>query len=169
MREIIVRMGDLAVSTEPRTVLACIGLGSCIGVALVSRTQGAAGLAHVMLPATPGDRDGVAKYADFAVPALVRALLERGVPADDLDAVLVGGAQMFSFDRSTLDVGARNEDAVRAALSDAGIAVRAAATSGNSGRTIRVHVESGVVTCKEAGGKATPILEARPTSTRRTA
>jgi chemotaxis protein CheD len=169
MAEIIVKMGDLAVSTEPGAVLASIGLGSCMGVALVSRTQAAAGLAHVMLPETPADRDGVAKYADFAVPALVRELTERGAPAHDLDAVLVGGAQMFSFDRSTLDVGVRNERAVRAALSEEGIAVRAAATAGKTGRTIRVHVESGIVTCKEAGGTATPILEARPTSTRRTA
>jgi chemotaxis receptor (MCP) glutamine deamidase CheD len=76
---------------------------------------------------------------------------------------------MFSFDGSTLDIGARNERAVRAALSEEGIAVRAAATAGKTGRTIRVHVESGVVTCKEAGGTATPLHQARPTPTRRTA
>src|SRR5689334_1079904 len=104
MTEIIVRMGDLAVATEPGHVLASIGLGSCVGVALVSRTHALAGLAHVMLPATPAKRESGPRYADFAVPELVRALARRGAPASDLDAALVGGAQMFAFDSSTLEI-----------------------------------------------------------------
>jgi chemotaxis protein CheD len=169
MTEIIVRMGDLAVATEPGHVLASIGLGSCIGVALVSRTRTLAGLAHVMLPETPAERESGPRYADFAVPALVRELGQRGAPASDLDAALVGGAQMFSFDSSALEIGARNERAVRAALEAEGIAVRAAATAGNTGRTIRVHVANGEVTCKEAGGTVQPLLEARPATPRRRA
>ena len=48
--ETVVRMGEAAASKAPGDVLACIGLGSCIGLALVDRAAGVAALAHVMLP-----------------------------------------------------------------------------------------------------------------------
>jgi chemotaxis protein CheD len=165
MGEIIVKMGDLAVATGPGHVLASIGLGSCVGVALVSRSRAVAGLAHVMLPEAPTEGSAGPRYADYAVPALVRELAERGAPKDDLDAALVGGAQMFTFDGSTMEIGLRNERAVRAALESEGIPVRAAATAGSTGRTIRVHVATGEVTCKEAGGALQPLLRARTTTT----
>ena len=57
------------------------------------------------------------------------------------EAVLVGGAQMFAAGASgSLDIGRRNEQAVRTALAVAGIAVTAAVTGGSSGRTMRVHL-----------------------------
>jgi chemotaxis protein CheD len=52
-----------------------------------------------------------------------------------------------------LDLGARNEAAVRTALAAAGIPVRAAATGGARGRTVRVCVGDARVTVKEAGGE----------------
>jgi chemotaxis protein CheD len=48
--EIAVRMGEIAVSSNPDDVLMSVGLGSCIGLALVDQRRGIAGLAHVMLP-----------------------------------------------------------------------------------------------------------------------
>src|SRR5262249_37779320 len=147
---------------ESSQVLASIGLGSCVGVALVSRTRALAGLAHVMLPATPEDREHSARYADFAVPELVRELGRRGAPASDLDAALVGGPKLSSFDSGALGTGPRNGRAARGALEAEATAARAAATAGGVGRTIRVHVATGEVTCKEAGGTVEPLLAPRP-------
>jgi chemotaxis protein CheD len=70
-------------------------------------------------------------------------------------AVLAGGAQLCAGARAGaagLDLGARNEAAVRSALADAGIPVRAAATGGDRGRTVRVRVGEARVCVKEAGG-----------------
>jgi chemotaxis protein CheD len=160
--EIMVRMGELASSRDPGDVLVAIGLGSCIGLALIDRKLPIAGLAHVMLPASPnGDVDTPGKFADLAVPSLRKHLTELGASPSRLDAVLVGGAQMFSFGQagtSRLDVGARNEEAVRAALDKARIPVRATATSGKTGRTMRVTVEAGVVLVKEAGQPAAELF-----------
>jgi chemotaxis receptor (MCP) glutamine deamidase CheD len=61
---------------------------------------------------------------------------------------------MFSFgsqNGSRLEIGARNERAVREALRAASIPVAVAVTGGSTGRTVRVHVAEGLVTCKEAG------------------
>ena len=54
MAEISVRMGELAASRESGCVLVTIGLGSCIGLALVDTGAGIAGLADIMLPG-PGE------------------------------------------------------------------------------------------------------------------
>lgn len=151
--EVMVRMGEMATAPRGGAVLVSIGLGSCIGLALVDRSRQLAGLAHVMLPGAPADGHGgtPAKFADHAVPALLSALAPLGGRAGRMEAVLVGGARMFSIG-SSMDIGARNAEATRLALQAARIPVRAAATGGSSGRTIRVDPASGIVTVKIAGG-----------------
>ncbi len=47
---------------------------------------------------------------------------------------------------------------MREALSAARVPVRAAATSGTTGRTIRVHTDTGTVTVREAGGRTTQLF-----------
>lgn len=146
-------MGELTASAAPDDELVSMGLGSCVGVALVDPEQAVAGLAHVMLPVANAAYSAPAKFADRAVPALV-ALAERlGARRDRMEAVLAGGAQMFGRDGiAGMDLGARNEAAVREALDGFGIPVRAAATGGDRGRTVRVRVGGARVTVKEAGG-----------------
>ena len=151
--DVVVRMGELAASASAGDVLVCVGLGSCIGLALVCRRGRACGLAHIVLPDSSGrEADRPAKFAERAVPALIAALGPHGVRPDSLDAVLVGGAQMFSTSTG-MEIGARNEAAVRAELLRAGIPVMATATAGSVGRTVRVHVATGTVTVREAGAK----------------
>jgi chemotaxis protein CheD len=147
-------MGELAVSATPEEELVSIGLGSCVGVALVDVAGGIAGLAHVMLPEANAAYAAPAKYADRAVPALVAKVEQLGAHRTRLGAVLVGGAQMFggSDGAGRLDLGMRNEAAVRDALAQQRIPVRASATGGSRGRTVRVVAGSPSVTVKEAGG-----------------
>ena len=165
--EVMVRMGEHAVSGDPHAVLVSIGLGSCIGLALIDRRAAFAGLAHIMLPAAPAVAQGApAKFADLAVPRMLADLAELGVVKSRLEAVLVGGAQMFSFGtEGRMDIGSRNEEATRAALEVAGVPVRAAATGGAKGRTIRVHVADGLVRVKEAGGRDQDLFAARSQAT----
>lgn len=161
----VVRMGELAVSAAAEDELVSMGLGSCVGVALVDRERAVAGLAHVMLPTANAAYSAPAKFADRAVPALLASTERLGARRERIVAVLAGGAQMFGGNESDpprpgvagLDLGARNEAAVRTALAEAGIPVRAAATGGDRGRTIRVHVGDAHVTVKEAGGEEAPL------------
>jgi len=97
MAEISVRMGEIATSTDPDDVLVSIGLGSCIGLALVDRKAGVCGLAHVMLPG-PGDQAGrpPGTFADTGVPTLLQEMQARGGLRVRMAAVIVGGAQMFA-------------------------------------------------------------------------
>src|SRR4051794_31005017 len=139
--ETVVRMGEASASNAPADVLACIGLGSCIGLALVDRTKGVGALAHVMLPASAQpDPPQPCKFADLAVPALIELALAHGALRPRLEAALVGGAAMFQFGGSGQDIGARNAAAVTQLLEQARIPVRATATGGSHGRTVRILV-----------------------------
>ncbi len=152
-----VRMGEMVVSTTPTEELVARGLGSCIGLAIVERKAGVAGLAHIVLPEShPGGEP--AKFADTAVPALVEALRHTGAAVRRMEAVIAGGARMFDMSGG-LDIGARNEQAVREALSRAKVPLRAGETGGSRGRTIRVCVGEGTVTVRVAGQPAETLLE----------
>jgi chemotaxis protein CheD len=158
--ETMVRMGELATSSEPGHVLVSLGLGSCIGLALLDRRTGRAGLAHVVLPESNGHgTENPLKFADKAVPELLQRVVALGGRRMRLEAVLVGGASMFATTATSLEVGQRNESAVRGLLAKLRVPVVAHATGGNRGRTIRVDVASGEVTVREAGGTNETLLE----------
>jgi chemotaxis protein CheD len=151
-----VRMGELAVSSKAGDELVAIGLGSCIGLAVVDREAGVAGLAHVVLPESQGKPGPAAKFADLAIPDLVARLLDAGAVRRRLEAVLIGGARMFTVGAS-LDIGARNAEAVREALQKEGIRIHAEEIGGNRGRTARIIVGT-EVSSQLAGGQRTSLL-----------
>ena len=154
MAELMARMAEIAVSRHEGDVLVALGLGSCVGVALLDRASLAAGLAHVVLPESRAGAATPAKFADTAVPELLRQVTGLGATASRLHAVLVGGAQMFASGAGgVLDIGRRNEQAVRTALAVAGVPVTTTLTGGSAGRTMRVHIGTGLVTCKQAGSR----------------
>jgi chemotaxis protein CheD len=150
--ETMVRMGELAISDTPGDVLVSLGLGSCIGLALVDKRAGVAGLAHIVLPVSTGTPkpESLNKFADHAVPALVDGMVERGASRVFMQASLVGGASMFAG--AGLEVGARNADAVRELVAGRRVPVVAEAVGGSKGRTVKVDVTSGAVSVREAGG-----------------
>lgn len=157
--EEMVRMGEMAVSDKRGEVLAAVGLGSCVGLALIDGLACVAGLAHVVLPESQGAPGPPAKFADLAVPALVAAMEGRGAARRRLEAVLVGGAQMFTPGASA-DIGARNLAAVRAELETAGIPIHAEKVGGSRGRTARIVVGHHV-SSQLAGGRSATLLQFR--------
>jgi chemotaxis protein CheD len=150
--ERMVRMGELVISHTPGEVLVSLGLGSCIGLALIDRRAGAAGLAHIVLPEATGSPAPASlhKFADQAVPALFEGLRQRGASRVFMEAVLVGGASMFAS--AGMEVGLRNAEAVRSLVAARRVPVVAEAVGGMRGRTVRVDVAAGEVTVREAGG-----------------
>ncbi len=137
-----VRMGELVVSKTASDEIVAIGLGSCIGLALIDRIAKVAGLAHIVLPDSQGMAGPAAKFADVPCPSWSLQMQKSGANKSRLEAALVGGARMFALG-SGLDIGARNEAAVRDALAHLQVRIHATATGGNRGRTVRVGVGDG--------------------------
>jgi chemotaxis protein CheD len=163
LSETMVRMGELAVSGVSGHVLVSLGLGSCIGLGLVDRRMGIAGLAHIVLPQSQGlGHENPRKFADVAVPEMLSELEAIGARRTKLEAVLVGGASMFAVSSASLEVGQRNEAAVREILLGLRIPVVATATGGARGRTVRIDVATSAVTVREAGGRSEELLAGTP-------
>lgn len=153
------RIGEIVVSRDPDDELVALGLGSCIGVVMIDTPAHVAGLAHVMLPESGGERSAKGKFADTAVPELLTRVLALGAVPDRLRVAITGGAAMFGT-RGQLDIGARNADAVRTALSATGLRCHAADVGGTLGRTVRVHVGTGAVTVRAPGGISVDLVPA---------
>ena len=152
-------MGMMGISRAGDQELYALGLGSCIGLAVIDRRARVAGLAHIVLPESPEcEREGAqpGKFADRAVPELIFRMRLHGAAPSRMEAVLVGGARMFAG--GELDIGARNVEAVREALKAVHVKVHAEATGGALGRTVRVSADRGTVTMKEVGGEPVVLL-----------
>ena len=155
MSEIIkVGMADLKVCKAPDG-LTTLGLGSCVGIAMRDPTKGIGGLAHIMLPDSTAIRDNsnIPKFADTGIDELVRQLVNMGATRARLEAKIAGGAQMFAFSSktSTMQVGARNAEAVKKKLGELRIPILAEDTGKNFGRTVIYYPETGVFVIRAVG------------------
>ncbi|HTU29366.1 MAG TPA: chemotaxis protein CheD [Solirubrobacteraceae bacterium] len=153
------RIGEIVVSGNPDDELVALGLGSCIGVVMIDAQAHVAGLAHVMLPESGGERAAKGKFADTAVPELLAQMAAHGAVRGRLRVAITGGAAMFGSG-GQLEIGARNEAAVRSALGAAGVRCDAAETGGTQGRTVRISVGHGAATVRIAGGYEVDLLPA---------
>jgi chemotaxis protein CheD len=143
---VIVGVGEIACAREPE-VLITQALGSCIGLTLWDPRIHLGGMAHVMLPASPGgDVTGRRhRFADIAVPELVEQMVELGAGRHRMIAKLAGGSAMFKGDSGLDSIGGRNAAAVIEQLEKCGLAVLAADTGGSHARTIQLRVDTGVL------------------------
>ena len=145
-----VGISELVVS-EGSDTLKSYGLGSCLAIALYERESGIGGLAHAMLP----DGDAVAnsdtkpgKYADTAIRALLRRMVERGANYTDVEAKIAGGSDMFEFESFGDGVGKRNVAAARRELEKLGVPIVAEDVGGAHGRTVEFTPGTGTLIVK---------------------
>lgn len=158
MRRIVVGIADLR-TAGPGEVLAAVGLGSCVAVAIRDRSRQRGSLVHIMLPQqSDGLRragENMRKYADVAVPEAIRALEHIGCRRTDMEAKIAGGASIFDIGRTVEggDIGRRNVEAVIRALAEHGISLLASDVGGRLGRTVEFSVDSGDLAIKTVLGK----------------
>lgn len=148
-----VGLGEIKVANEPNQVLVSYGLGSCVAVTIYDPVARVGGMAHVVLPDSSLNRTegSPGKFADTAVPALVKAVLERGAARHRLKTWLVGGARMLQALSPGLDVGQRNSTALRVNLEKSGLPLKGEDIGGTRGRTVRLQIGSGRVLVSAVG------------------
>ena len=152
MSELIkVGMADYKVGSNPSSLIS-YGLGSCVGIALYDTTAKIGGLAHIMLPDSTQARsaENPAKFANTALPLMLDEMIKLGAAKKRVLAKIAGGAQMFTFANATdvMRVGERNTEAVRILLKKMDIKIIADDTGGNYGRTVVLHLDTGIYLIK---------------------
>ena len=150
--EFVLNIGGLKVSEVP-AILACYGLGSCIGLFLFDRIRKVGGGVHIMLPEAGTAPQIMPRYAYACagIEALIKALSDIGCPAQGLRGKLVGGANVLSGTKGLPGIGAANVGEVKNHLSQRGIYVAAEDVGGYSSRTARFNTYTGTVYVSRAG------------------
>lgn len=160
-QEIIVGIGGVVVHHNPVT-LTCLGLGSCVGVAMYDAENKIGGLAHVMLPDSTEyagqleenrSIDKLLKYADQAIPYMIKEMNKIGAQKKNMRAKIIGGAQMFPQLDNVKSIGRRNSEQIKKILIENGIPIDAEDLGGNCGRSMRLNVETQKIKVKTIKGE----------------
>jgi chemotaxis protein CheD len=144
--EVIVSMAGIGIAQQKGAMRTM--LGSCIGVALYERKLKLFGLAHVVMPESKGRTQSSGKYADTAIPEMIRRMSVMAQSEKlSLTAKIAGGANMFSHinPNSTNTIGDQNIAAVEKVLASCQIPIMAKHLRGTFGRRMVLFVETGVV------------------------
>ena len=148
---IVVSPGEVRIGAG-EAVLATLGLGSCVAVALHDPVAGIGGLTHSLLPEPPGAGAAVSpgRFVTTSIPLLVERMVAAGADPRRIRARLVGGAAMFPglLGPGSVPLGTRNIEAARAVLRDTGIALLAEDVGGHHGRSIYFRLPAGTVHVK---------------------
>lgn len=149
MRVLAVGVGEMKTSNLPGDVLRSYGLGSCIGVVILSPQQRVVGMVHVALPESKINlqlaKDQPGMFADTGVPYLLEALVRYGctVPGD-LIVKIAGGANILD-PGATFEIGKRNILAVKKTLWRYRMGPVAEDVGDFISRTLSVDVDAGMV------------------------
>jgi chemotaxis protein CheD len=150
MSEVYLLPGEVHLARKPtyiRTIL-----GSCVGVTFWTRRLEIGALTHSLLPrcaSDPSSKFSPAighRYVDFSIRELTRQLDELGVPRNEVQVKLFGGADVLLVsDASMLTVGRMNCEAAIEVVRELGFAVAASSLGGTLGRNIRFNTRTGEV------------------------
>lgn len=153
--EIRVGIADAKIISAPDSIMT-IGLGSCVGIALYDTVKKITALIHIMLPDSHAFKKvtNPYKFADLAIPLILEEMIKRGCAKRNLVAKIAGGASMFKFSEKSInsDIGNRNIEAVKKAITREGITVASEDVGGSKGRSMFVESETGRVLIRTVGG-----------------
>lgn len=152
MAMITIGISDLKVCKAP-DVLVTYALGSCVGICLLDSATNVGGMSHIMLPdstqSTHG-KDMPMRFADTAIPMMIKQMTALGASPSRLRAKIAGGAVMFAANSDKFNIGERNIAAVREALRRENIPIIAEDVGLNYGRTVYFYPETGIMEVKAA-------------------
>ena len=152
MSNLTIGIGDLKVCKAP-DVLVTYALGSCVGICLLDSTARVGGLSHIMLPDSTAGVNGASapmRFADTAIPLLIKEMEKLGASRGRLRAKIAGGATMFAIANDKFNIGDRNVAKVKAMLAKERIPILAEDTGADYGRTLFFYPETGVMEIRAA-------------------
>ncbi len=137
--------GDARTVSGPLDTLMTV-LGSCISACIRNPHNGFGGMNHFMLPESDtGEWNGVnaaMRYGNYAMEALINAVLKSGCARKDLEIKIFGGANL-GFRSSS--VGTKNVDFVLDYLKAENLEIAAWDLGGNCGRRVFYRPSTGRV------------------------
>lgn len=142
-----VPMGKIEFAKSPAT-LGALGLGSCIVITLYDPRLKIGALSHAAFSlakgAAPLYKDTA--YIEIAIGEMIGKFTVEGSKRNDLEAKLIGAANMFSGTSSSFSD--NNIMAAREKLAGEGIKIVGESVGGNMGRSVEFALDTGIVTVR---------------------
>ncbi len=158
---LVVGLGEMQVSNDPNTVLACLGLGSCIGISAYDPIGRVGAMVHIVLPHGNNTdcEKSPTKYANTALPAMINEMERKGAQKSRIILKIAGGAKIIQTVPigSILDIGDRNITAVKGAIAENKLSIKAEAIRGTLGRSMWLSIDTGVTKLRTTASQVVEI------------
>jgi chemotaxis protein CheD len=154
IRTLFVGVSDAKVSREPGTSLVTYALASCIGISIYDPVTAVGGLLHYMLPDSRIDlvkaKEHPWMFADTAIPMFFQQAYRLGAEKSRLRVIAAGGAQVLQS-QDSLEIGKRNQLAMRRIFWKSGVLLEAEDMGGSDIRTLRLEIGTGRLMVRKNG------------------
>ncbi len=154
MKTIFIGVGEYSATRRADDVLKTMALGSCVGVIVMEPKSRTIAMAHIALSdskinkAMAGKQPG--RFADTAVPSLLKLVEKHSKTRSGYIIKLVGGAQVAKM-KDTFNIGKRNILAIKKILWQLKLVAVAEDLGGQISRTVTVEVNTGKVILHSPG------------------
>ncbi len=141
-----IQSGEIAVGSRSE-LLVSSPLGSCVAVMAYDAKTKICGMAHIMLPGKSQKGNPVHKnrYAADAIDDLLRKLHQAGIPNENIDICLAGGANVLKKENDTLCI--ELAASVVQIIGEKKLKVRATSLGGYERRIASLDPETGIAYC----------------------
>ncbi|MEO2049709.1 MAG: chemotaxis protein CheD [Pirellulales bacterium] len=136
----MVGMTQIAFAQAPEQLHAIVG--SCIALSLYHKRLHVGGMAHIVLSCSDGRTGAPGKFADTAIPYMIKELSKFGANQSGLVAKMAGGSNMFTS-AGPIQIGQENARMVTDILNANSIRLVGEHLGGSKGRRIIFDSQSG--------------------------
>lgn len=155
MKETIVDVAEMRISSAADEILVAPSLGSCVAVSLYDPEILAGGILIFMLPkmadvSFPGADQFIYMFGDTGIPAFLEAAENYGMDKQRLQVVIAGGGQIAGQNES-FNIGQRNCQVARESITSAGLAINSEIIGGIYNRTLQLEMAGGKTEVTNAG------------------
>jgi chemotaxis protein CheD len=155
LSRLIIGIGELAISAEPRMILSTYALGACLGVIAYEPQLKVGGIIHIMLPDSTVSTDKALKqpamFADTGLPLFFRELAKHHVDRTRLRLFIAGGAGIIRGS-DPIKIGTRNLAVTLAYLKAHSLSISHQETGGSINRTVHLDLSTGTAELKTPDG-----------------
>ena len=145
-----IKIAELKIAVAP-AILRSSGVGSCVVICLYDIEKKIGGLIHALLPdsnSNPGTSNPY-RFVDTSIEIALKEMGKKGCRKEDLEAKVIGGANMFKvLCDEPGGMGAQNIAVAKKTLEKEGIKIAADDTGGSIGRSVEFDLDTGIVTVK---------------------
>lgn len=155
MKETIIDVAEMQISSAADEVLIAPSLGSCVAISLYDPGICAGGLLIFMLPkmtdiSFPGADRFTFMFGDTGIPAFLKAATDYGMIRERLQVTLAGGGQIVGQNES-FNIGRRNGQIAKELIAAEDLGIQVESLGGIYNRTLQLELSAGKVQILNAG------------------